>query len=472
MLFSPQAITFHLVESAAELENEEDKCFNPEFTHQQFGDTQQIKGYKGLEVHLWMCAKDFRTYMDVRYEKKHLKPEHDVEEILAADFPAGLESDRAAFEAHLSAASFDPSALGAVIASHTLRDGAPLDIRRACLPEASPELRALHARLEPLLLFFIDAASSIDQEDPLWFIHTAVRTCPKTGESRVVAFATLYNFFAYPDRTRTRLSQIFVLPPYQGLGIGYRLVESVNAQCAADPECLELTYEDPTDDLNRIRDLLDCRRLLATDWFLPAVRGAVTGAQAALGPGGAAEAARALALPAAVLARARAELRISGLQMARVWELCLFATHEVRGGAALRGAAVEAMARRMKCDETQRKQQIARGKRIVPLTESAKSDDWILRKEGRKRGAAAAVPAPVGDAGPSTSGGAGEPVAAAAPESGEYVEPEDVVRVRAVLLQERLTDRMRELERSAGAVGEEIEEALAREAQRVPGTAV
>lgn len=182
----------------------------------------------------------------------------------------------------------------------------------------------------------------------------------------MVGYCTLYNFFSYPAHTRTRLSQILILPPYQGMGIGSLMLQAANAACMQDPQCLELTYEDPTDDLNRIRDLIDCRRLMGSGWFLGELREAVVRAQQALtGPNGVQEAARCLALPPSVTFRARSEFRICPLQCARVWEQCLYSTHEVRQGASdgpsLRLAAISAAARRMKCDEEQRKQQIAKG---------------------------------------------------------------------------------------------------------------
>lgn len=43
-----------MVSSPEQLDNEEDQAFNPEFTHQQFGDDQIIKGYKGLTVDIYL----------------------------------------------------------------------------------------------------------------------------------------------------------------------------------------------------------------------------------------------------------------------------------------------------------------------------------------------------------------------------------------------------------------------------------
>ena len=39
--------------------------------------------------------------------------------------------------------------------------------------------------------------------------------------------ATTFAFWAFPDRTRLRLSQIFVPPPHQHAGVGRALLEAV-----------------------------------------------------------------------------------------------------------------------------------------------------------------------------------------------------------------------------------------------------
>ena len=40
---------------------------------------------------------------------------------------------------------------------------------------------------------------------------------------------SLYMFWAWPDRTRCRVSQIFVLPPYQHRGVGRCLLRAAYA---------------------------------------------------------------------------------------------------------------------------------------------------------------------------------------------------------------------------------------------------
>ena len=91
-------------------------------------------------------------------------------------------------------------------------------------------LQKLHARLQPLLFFFVDAASAIDQEDPGWHLLTAVETSPEGV--KVLGFATTYRLYHYPESARLKLAQILVLPPHQGRGAGSLLL--MGAQALAD----------------------------------------------------------------------------------------------------------------------------------------------------------------------------------------------------------------------------------------------
>ena len=60
------------------------------------------------------------------------------------------------------------------------------------------------------------------------------------GSLLQVGFCTLYTFFNYPDRKRFRLSQIFVLPPYQRHGIGAALLKAAYA-LAAECNAVDVT---------------------------------------------------------------------------------------------------------------------------------------------------------------------------------------------------------------------------------------
>ena len=60
--------------------------------------------------------------------------------------------------------------------------------------------------------------------------------------------------------TRARLSQIIVLPPFQRQGLGGRMLEAVRAHATAHT-FHDITVEDPTPQLQRLRDAADVRAL-------------------------------------------------------------------------------------------------------------------------------------------------------------------------------------------------------------------
>lgn len=49
-----------------------------------------------------------------------------------------------------------------------------------------------------------------------------------------LGYCTVYRFYAYPDRVRMRLSQILVLPPHQGRGVGSLLLKALSKQAEAE----------------------------------------------------------------------------------------------------------------------------------------------------------------------------------------------------------------------------------------------
>jgi hypothetical protein len=51
-------------------------------------------------------------------------------------------------------------------------------------------VREVHSRLEPLIFFFIDGASSIDNEDEKWHLYALLVKSP-TGQASLVCFSAL-----------------------------------------------------------------------------------------------------------------------------------------------------------------------------------------------------------------------------------------------------------------------------------------
>jgi histone acetyltransferase 1 len=77
------------------------------------------------------------------------------------------------------------------------------------------------------MVFTIDGASFLDKDDPQWEVVLAVKQVEGQQQS-LVGIMTLYNFYAWvPGQVgshRPRVAQILVVPPYQGQGMGHRLL--------------------------------------------------------------------------------------------------------------------------------------------------------------------------------------------------------------------------------------------------------
>jgi histone acetyltransferase 1 len=90
----------------------------------------------------------------------------------------------------------------------------------------------------------------------------------KDGDAySLVGFVTAYQFYAYPDKIRYRISQFFIVPPCQRQGHGQALYEMVYERRVADANVVEVTVEDPNDDFQGMRDVCDVKRLISKGAF-------------------------------------------------------------------------------------------------------------------------------------------------------------------------------------------------------------
>jgi histone acetyltransferase 1 len=325
-----EALSFRLVTCPEDLEAA--PCFNPEFTHQVFREDETIFGYLDLEVrshrdrghcqgaatrarrapagrsrglgHPWVWtssrpltrpprahraaqvtltlhAVTFHALVEIKHggtAPSVLGPPDKVEARLREAFPAGFTTDRAAFCDTLRQLGPSPP-LPSDCVDVGVEGAACGDARVVLLALTSPEARAWHARLAPLVLFFIDAGTHLNTEcvhmralrmralrrlrltppasasrkDSRWELLVALLPGPGGHGTHVVAgFATLYRFYAFPEGTRLRLSQVLVLHPLQRRGVASTLMQAVRA-VAVTHGAVDFTVEDPTDALQKLR---------------------------------------------------------------------------------------------------------------------------------------------------------------------------------------------------------------------------
>ncbi|KAI5061894.1 hypothetical protein GOP47_0022433 [Adiantum capillus-veneris] len=260
--------------------------FSPDFAERFFGEDGKIIGYKNVKIIVWLHALSFHSHveishMDVAQDRKVRKQQvTDLSKIFKDIFGDGLIEDRAVF-LELLASYKDFSDLlhqhGRKIASWNLseerswdkveNDTSDATKEILCLEDlTSKELKDWHARLTPLALMFIEAATPIELKDPRWEVYVCLEKASNESSCvwKMVGFCRVYRFFKYPDSTRLRVSQILVLPPYRGKQNGFHLLETVY-QTAVERGSFEVTMEEPSSDLQVLRECMDTALLLSFD---------------------------------------------------------------------------------------------------------------------------------------------------------------------------------------------------------------
>lgn len=296
--------------------------FHPAFTYPIFGEAETIYGYKNLHLDLALQSDSLLGALDVQHdgkiESKTAKidaPREALMEYLAKrDVVEGKRTDLDRLSAQRSegGAAFQP--LGRLIHSYTrpsmassangkgkgrANDRTLANLSRAGAGKASSNATATpssdrhfeiyhcdwktpgfveyHRRMQLFALLYIEGASYIDEEESNWEFLTVYEVTKSadadgvTGEASTrrrhhfVGYTSLYNFWFYPTWHRLRLSQLVVLPPYQGQGHGSEVYGQVVQLAQARDSVVELTIEDPSEAFDRLRDSNDLKRLLSPD---------------------------------------------------------------------------------------------------------------------------------------------------------------------------------------------------------------
>ena len=120
-------------------------------------------------------------------------------------------------------------------------------------PFSDPLHAALFNRLQLLLPFHIEAATFIaPHSDANWSVFLLL-----APEMEILALATCYAYFYFPEGKRHRVSQVLVFPEHQHLRKGVQLYGALMNHFQEDEECHEVCVEDPTDRFERMRGVVE-----------------------------------------------------------------------------------------------------------------------------------------------------------------------------------------------------------------------
>ncbi|CAF3098383.1 unnamed protein product [Rotaria sp. Silwood2] len=262
-----EVISFKLIRSEKDLNNEENE-FSPEFTHQIFGENQRIFGYKNLNIDIYCLSSSLNFYLNIDYDEK-INPKK-YQQFKADDLIESLNqwisssSTTKNLDLFLSKLKNENEYLtfGEQILTYELKGEKSLSyLINRVNQNFSDDKKFVewYSRLETFLVFFIDAASTIDKDDPNWIIYLLYQKYQNDyGQTcyAPIGFITVYLYYAYPDKKRPRISQVLILPPYQRKGHGRRLLTAIYNDLRKDSRVQDITAEDPSDEFVGLRDLV------------------------------------------------------------------------------------------------------------------------------------------------------------------------------------------------------------------------
>ncbi|CAL1528340.1 unnamed protein product [Lymnaea stagnalis] len=246
-------------------------------THQIFGDSETIFGYRNLNVCLYYTASKLVPYFNVTFSEtcsvdQHGVPPDNIEKTLSPELPPGYLTNLDSFRCAISKEkNFKP--YGQMIDAYTVitKKGEEKQFEVYYLKIEEAGFREYHSRLQSFIKFYIDAASYIDVDDEQWDYFLLFERYKDGGEVQFAAagYMTVYNFYAYPSRIRPRISQVLVLPPFQKMGLGSKMIQTFYNMCYCRPEVLDITVEDPSENFQRVRDYVDAKNCQNLDSFKP-----------------------------------------------------------------------------------------------------------------------------------------------------------------------------------------------------------
>ncbi|OQR75230.1 histone acetyltransferase type B catalytic subunit-like [Tropilaelaps mercedesae] len=272
-----EAVEFRLLHTAADLDKEEG-TFNPEMSHQFFGEGESIFGYRDLVIQLYFGAASLEIFLGQKYAEK-ISPEKaeqvepdDVMGVISEKLPENdFHTNLDVFTSKLQAErDFKPMGELQHQWQSDGEDGTVYEIYKNKV--ADLKYRKYHMRMESFVMWFVDGAQYIDTTDENWnsFVLYQKRRLGEDTQYTFCGYCTVYKYWAYPDKQRPRVSQILILPPFQRKGLGAQLLQTVYNFYVSRVDVIDITFEDPSEDLARVRDYVDARNCQRLAPFHPA----------------------------------------------------------------------------------------------------------------------------------------------------------------------------------------------------------
>lgn len=243
--------------------------------HQIYGENENIFGYKDLSINVYLSAGTLDVYYDVKYFQK-IDDMPNNEGLKADNVNVITEFFSGAYYTNLNeflevtekkAKVFEPC--GEFLHEFSINDRC---FQVYLCDSSTSNFKKFHSKFEFFVFWYIDAASRIDFDDERWrFFVVYEKYQNKDGETRYasIGYSSVYLYFHYPDMNRPRVSQFIILPPFQRMGIGTRLLEQIYKHFQAQEKVCDITVEDAGEDFQRLRNTVDARLLKELPSYSP-----------------------------------------------------------------------------------------------------------------------------------------------------------------------------------------------------------
>ncbi|EFA76210.1 putative histone acetyltransferase [Heterostelium album PN500] len=262
--------------------------FNPEFSHKIFKE-EQIMGYEPLTLNIYMGAGSLTTYIDTNYtiqSKNITNVERQLLKVMSKSDPPKSTLDSFKDYIEEKEISFKPP--GELIYEFSRVDRETGEERHFEIyfgKIIDPNILRYHEKLQLFVLWYIEGGSYIFTEDSNWdiFMMFEKKMIDSTKRYGIVGYTTIYNFYHHPSTNRSRisqfhtdsffiisklqtLSQFLVLPPYQRMGLGKRLLNSLydyyKSHSSVYGPVYDITVEDPGEYFILLRNSVDLENVV------------------------------------------------------------------------------------------------------------------------------------------------------------------------------------------------------------------
>lgn len=250
---------------------EDDNSFKPEFVHQIFGQEETIFGYKNLHVNYCLTPATLDAYIGLSFKDKVTPQRFDgieADDIYAAftkfGCSPGFTRNLDVFTTQKLAQDRQFKPYGVKVDEYSQESNTyeVFKIDSSMNEYTDEQFLAYIDRIQTMLVFYIETSSFIDTEDTEWvyFILYEKKQTPSGWRYATIGFLSVYNFYSYPDKKRSRISQILILPNHQSKGHASRLVESVYKDALQHSDSIsDITAETPSPEFVQVRDYVTAK---------------------------------------------------------------------------------------------------------------------------------------------------------------------------------------------------------------------